>query len=533
MNYRSVAAITVWLLNSTALTHSTLAQTTPQLEASVVVDLGADRGQNYGTLFEVTDDDGQTVAGAGFMAAYNTQPRSDRELLQVFVRPANVSLNWEVQRLPAIAGSATGFYPFSMGGQLFVHNRSEKGKLPADPNVYRWDGKQQQWLGEPEIQPYSEHVAGKVLAVSATAVTYDRRVLLEPQVGARFAEHYFAHGVLFIKEANQQANPVLNRVIACRWSPESDQSLTPEPDWQVDLPIPFEFIYAFGQLNDEVLAVSNNGRVLKFDDQGWTTLRTPPVPAVSFQVYSILTCNDRLLLGQYPTGEIYQFADGKLELLSGWPPVLAGVSGASREAQTLAIYDGDLYAGIWPWAELWRYDMQRERWAFTQRMFDHPLPTDAVTHPYELETKQVDPVANLWGQRITGLQPHGTGMLITTSSKSSGPWDPKFSFLGPKQLSDYGASYLATLPGNLATAIEWKPRPTKISVALSGAILSIAQDGRVLAQVQLPDCLLTEFRPAKITWGQGVYGKWSGKLSDSQATLQSQSALDRSTEPNH
>jgi hypothetical protein len=517
MNDRIIVTSVAWLLSSMIPYLTTFAQTPPQLEASAVVEFGLDRGQNYGTLFEVTDAEGRSVAGAGFMAAYNTQPRSDRELLQVFIRPVNAALNWQIQRLPDIDSPATGFYPFSMHGQLYVHNRSEKGKLPADPNVHRWDNTQHQWIGDDAVQPYSEIVAGKVLAVTGTAVSYDQKVLLEPQPGARFAEHYFANGVLFVKESNQQLDPPLNRLIACRWLPESDRSLTAAPEWQVDLPIPFEFIYAFGQLGDEVLAVSNNGRVLKFDSQGWTTLRVPPVPAVSYQVYSILTFHDRLLLGHYPTGELYEYTAGQLNLLTGWPPVLPGVSSSAREAQTLAIYGGDLFAGIWPWGEVWRYDQQRDKWAFTQRMFEHPLPTDAVTHPYESETRQVDPVANLWGQRVTGMQPHESSLLITTSSKSSAPWDPKFSFLNQQQLSDYGASYLATLPGNLAVAVDCQAPATKLTVKLAGAILSITQDERILGQVELPSYLLNAFQPAQIHWGDGVYGKWKGTLRELSA----------------
>ena len=514
--------LSAWLLIVTAACQPTFSQAPVQLEASAVVELGADKGQDYGTLFEVIGVDGKTLMTAGFMAAYNTQPRSDRELLQVSIHPALASQDWQIERLPDIESSATGFYPFSMHGELYIHNRSEKGRLPTDPQVYRWDGKQHEWVGDHSVQPYSQHVAGKVLSVSSKAVTYDHKVLLEPQPGASFAEHYFANGVLFIKESNQQLDPPLNRLIACRWSPEVDQSLSPEASWQFDLPIQFEFIYSFGQLDGDVLAVSNWGRIIKFNSQGWTTLRTPPMPAVSFQVYSILTFHDRLLLGQYPTGELYEYADSQLNLLTGWPPVLQGVSTAAREAQTLAIYGGDLFAGVWPWGEVWRYDSHRDKWAFAQRMFEHPLPTDSVTHPYEWETSQVDPVANLWGQRVTGMQPHRAGLMITTSSKSSGPWDPKFSFLSDRQLADYGAIYFAVIPGNLAVAVNWQPEPTKLSVELVGTTMSVSQDGRPLGQVEVPEHLLSEFQPSHIQWGRGVYGKWQSAMSDQVAIANSQ-----------
>ena len=175
------------LLIVTAACPPTFSQTPKQLEASAIVELGPDRGQDYGTLFEVIGVDGQTLMTAGFMAAYNTQPRSDRELLQVSMRPILGSLNWQLERLPDIASSATGFYPFSMHGELYIHNRSEKGMLPTDPRVYRWDDQQRQWIGEPSMQSYSERIAGKILSVTGTAVSYDQRVLFEPQPGAGFS----------------------------------------------------------------------------------------------------------------------------------------------------------------------------------------------------------------------------------------------------------------------------------------------------------------------------------------------------------
>jgi hypothetical protein len=514
MMHRCLATIAVALL----LVRHGWAEKPPVIQASATVTWGPDRGQNFGTLFEIQDATGRVIAGAGFQAAYNTQPRSNRELLQVFVRPLVAPRSWKRERLPDIDSPATGFYPFSVGNQLYVHNRSEKGRRPTDPKVYRWDAKTHNWIGEPEIVPYAERVAGKTLAVSGQAVTYDGRVLLKPMPGASFGEHYYAGGKLFLKEANHQANPPLNRLVVCSWTPESDTSISRTEAWTLDLPIRYEFIYAFGQWRDEMIAVSNNGRVLRFAGERWTTLREP-VPNVSYQVYAILTYHNRLLLGHYPTGEIYDYAGQELKLLKEWPPALTGVSRSAREAQTLALYGGDLYAGVWPWAELWRYDAPRQQWGFVERMFDHPQPTDVVVHPYESETKRVDAVANLWGQRITGLQPHGTGLVITTSSKGSGPWEPKFSFLTEQQRADYGATYLATIPGNLAVATTWKPEPTCFEITLTQQQLRVSQDGRPLGSVAIPEALLSDFQPARIVWGQGQFGPLVGQFREKSASL--------------
>ena len=231
------------------------------------------------------------------------------------------------------------------------------------------------------------------------------------------------------------------------WSPDEGTDPQRMEQLTLKLPQPREFAYAFGQWHDHILAITNMGGVYRLRPSGWDVLRVPD-PGVSYQIYSALNYRDKLLLGHYPTGEIYEYAGDKLILKKGWPPVMPGVSHNAREAQTLAIYNGELYVGVWPWAEVWRYD--GSDWHFVQRMFSHPLLTDAVAHPYEAETKQVDSVYNLWGQRVTGLVPYKGSLIITTSSKGGAPWEPKFAFLTHEQQRDYGAIYRATLPGQLS-----------------------------------------------------------------------------------
>jgi hypothetical protein len=485
---------------------------TSDFHVSAEVELGPDRGQNPGTLFEIVDSSGRITAGAGVAAVYNTQSRSARELLQVFVNPPDAAQAWRITRMPPVPSRATGFYPFTIGRELYIDNRSEKGRSPNDQRVYRWDEKDHAWVGTPDVVPFAELVAGEILAVTSEAVRYGERVLLRPEPGAFFGEHYFAQGKLFIKESNRQATPPLNRLIVCRWRPEIDIALEHQNEWTQELPIDYEFIYAFGQLQDQVLAVSNNGRILRFADEKWSTLRTPPVPAVSYQVYSILTFGDRLLLGQYPTGEIFEYSGGELLHRKGWPPTLQGVSLSAREAQTLAWYGGDMFAGVWPWAELWRRDTVRNQWSFVQRMFEHPLATNAVVHPYENETKRTGQVLNLWGQRITGLQPFGTDLIITTSSKTGAPYTEEFNFLSKNQQADYGAIYRATLPGCLAVPIERLTGPTRIEVRLTGANLVVLQDGRLLGQTTLPKFLLEALNPDQARWGDGSFGPWTGQV---------------------
>ena len=156
-----------------------------------------------------------------------------------------------------------------------------------------------------------------------------------------------------------------------------------------------------------------------------------PVPyvTVSVQLYAILTYRDRLLMGQYPTGELFSYYGKELKHLPGWPPVMNGVRKNAREAQTLTLYGGELYAGVWPWGEVWNLGDRHGEWRFLGRMFTHPAPTDKTTHPYEVQTTKLGAVLNRWGQRVTSLVPFGDSLYLSTSSKGGTPYEPKFTLL--------------------------------------------------------------------------------------------------------
>jgi hypothetical protein len=186
------------------------------------------------------------------------------------------------------------------------------------------------------------------------------------------------------------------------------------------------------------------------------------------------------------------------------------VSRSAREAQTLAIYNGEIYAGVWPWAEVWRYD--GAGWQFVQRMFSHPPLTDAVTHPYETETKQVDDVYNLWGQRVTGLVPSNGSLIITTSSKGGALWEPKFAFLAADKRLDYGAIYRATLPGQFSVHAPVTETSTRIEMRKDNEFLIVILNGIESARMQLSPDAWSRLMDGTVRWGNGIYGPCRVKI---------------------
>jgi hypothetical protein len=465
---------------------------------SISVSRQIDRGENWGSLFEITDASDESIAGAGFLGAYNTFPRSDRDQLHIFVRSHDQKAEWKTERLPRIESPATGFYPFQLAGELYVSTRNG-----LDDRVHQWDNATASWNLIKVVDNGTQQIAGKNFHVSAEQVMWDGRALVKPSAPYRFGEHYFAEGKLILRAFRSDGQEPANTFVVYSWNP--DDSVGPQPMNGLSLSLlqPREFVYTFGQWHDHILAISNMGGVYRLRPEGWDTLRAPD-PGVSYQVYSGLNYRDKLLLGHYPTGEIYEYAGDQLVLKRGWPPVMPGVSRKAREAQTLAIYNGELYVGVWPWAEVWRYD--GSNWHFVQRMFSHPLITDAVTHPYEAETKQADSVYNLWGQRVTGLVPYKGSLIITTSSKGGAPWKPKFAFLSHERQREYGAIYRATLPGQLSVHAPVASTPTRIELRKENEFLVVRLNGAESGKIRLPLESWKRLANGTIRWGKGVYG---------------------------
>ena len=179
----------------------------------------------------------------------------------------------------------------------------------------------------------------------------------------------------------------------------------------------------------------------------------------------------------------------------------------------MALYGGDLFVGVWPWGELWRYDRDDNRWTSLGRLFTHPSVTDKVTHPYEAETIAAKgEVLNQWGQRITSMVPLGNSLFVSTSAKWHCHWEPRFAFLGGEKWKEYGQVWRLTMPGNLSTRIAWKEGPTELQFVVTRAEMVILQDGRQLATAPVDPAWSAALKSAKVTWGQGIFGVLSGLL---------------------
>ena len=482
----------------------------------VTVDRGPDVGQSFGSLFEVTSSDGTVVIGAGFQNLYNTRYRADRHALQFFIRPTDGKRTHVTETLPR-PNELCGTYLFSRDEVIY----STYGGLKA------WEPQAAAWQSESGSGGTDEtmRIGDKLLVFGDSEVTYaDRKILDPPQIG-NYQLFFYVNGHLCFYHVNRgdgAYRPFTNdkdgfsKLYACPWTSEQAK-VDLSRAVILTLPIVGETTFAWGQLGAQIVTGSNVGGFYVFKDGRWQIL-LPPQLGVSYQLYSTMAFHDHLLMGHYPTGRIFRYDGTEITDQPGWPPVLEGVSSSAREAQTTVVYGGDVFVGVWPWGELWRYNPDTKTWTFAQRMFDHPSLSSKITHPYDLESIGAD-VGNQWGQRVTSLVPSGTGLFVSTSAKSPREWDAqKFPFLAPDKWKSYGTVYKLTAPGHLSAATKWTEGPTTFEFVIRGTSISIRQDGQEIAETALNGPLSEQVTNithlTDVRWGQGIYGRFSGSAID-------------------
>lgn len=468
------------------------------------IDFGRDVGQHLGTVFEIADPAGHALAGAGFMGAYNTYYRSDRFLLHVFVRPPKGDDVPEISSFPR-PSPLPQQYVFGSHAALYADGRS------GPESVYQFNPEDARW--EPSGVARFQ-IGHQYCAMSANRLALGGTTLLEfdASVGTA-AMFYFANDFLFFHVAKKDSAERATCLYACPWAAGTGARPAIDQAAVLDLPAPGEFPYSYGQLHESVYVATNNGGVYRFVEGKWHTLR-PSDPKTSFQIYSMLNYYNRLLLGHYPSGELYEIAGATLVHLPGWPPRPAEASPRAREAQTLAIYRGELFAGIWPWGELWRLPSPEDPWSYVGRVFTHPPLDPTRTAPYDKEMAQKGiGVTNLWGQRVTSLIPYNGLLVIGTANKNGTLYDESFDFLTVEQASEYGAVHQLRLPGHVSVPFEYTGNPQTFRVCLTSETLTLGVDGNPITTLRVPWTNGETGGPLTLRWGQGIFGPCYGMIT--------------------
>jgi hypothetical protein len=486
-----------------------LASISAHSETAIVVDFdrGEDIGQNFGSLFEARTEDGAFVIGAGFSGAYNTNYRHDRHTVHFYVRPTGESPTLSATALPR-PGELAGNYLYNFDGKVYA----------TAPNGKVWNDRVQTWNPSPTHNRIDTRVGTHLLSFDSGTVLLNGKTVLPAAKEGNYQGFYYAQGHLIFYHIYRPGEAKYrqhvkdeegySKLYACPWKPDMGAVSLDQATVET-LPIVGEFPYAYGQLGRQTISCSNIGGVYALRDGQWRTLVDGSMD-YSYQVYAGFTYYDRLLLGQYPSGELYAFNGESVERLEGWPPVMKGVRKKAREAQTIVLYGGELYVGVWPWGEVWRYHHDLDQWNLAQRMFTHPPLTEETIHPYESECQALGIVANLWGQRVTSMVPLNDSLLIATSAKTPIPWDPKFEFVSSNAWKEYGSVTRLHAPGHLSVPVEWTDGPTKLRFVIANEAMHIEQDGTPIGSSNIDGSAIDAKGLRNINWGHGAYGTFTG-----------------------
>ena len=161
-------------------------------------------------------------------------------------------------------------------------------------------------------------VAGKVLQFKGGEAWYDgNKILSRPEVG-HYHHFYYALGHLVFFHNNRGGNPAYSRLYAVPWPPGTD-TVDMSKAITLEVKYPGETPFAIGQLGNEIINSSNMGGVYAFDGSNWKVLR-PSLQGVSYQLYSMLNWYDKLLMAQYPTGNLFEYDGKQIRHLKPWFP---------------------------------------------------------------------------------------------------------------------------------------------------------------------------------------------------------------------
>ena len=156
------------------------------MKIAIRIDRGEDQGQNFGSLFEAPTTDGTAVLGGGFQGVYNTYHRTDRHVLQLFVRPTRAEAAPTVEPLPRPTEIA-GTYLLDLDGT--VYSSGEK--------VRSWDGSAQAWRAEASSAREGMRLGSGLLTFDGRRAQYNGRELLPTPDLGEYQRFYYAHGRLF------------------------------------------------------------------------------------------------------------------------------------------------------------------------------------------------------------------------------------------------------------------------------------------------------------------------------------------------
>lgn len=480
----------------------------PSVSISINFQPGPDLGQGVGTLFELKFGENEVILGAGFDDAHSTYMRdNNRQLVSYYKSPAPEATVTPIGK-PFDAENNAARLQVDGDTLVAVGNYGRRAPYLTPDGKGGWKPIDAEWAAQADTYGGVQFVNNGRMIFENERITYNGDAIYTSALGA--GRYYYVNGQMVICHVKP------DMLYVAPWKPGETITLESAKSFPI-----VGSVFTLGNYDGEILITTNVGEFYSYRDGQLTTHRV--TDGKSWQGYSMTRFYDKVLIGQYPTGSLFQYDKEGLKPFEPAIPVPEGVSANSREAQTLAIYGGYLYVGVWPWGELWRFDHESKTWTFVTRVFSQPELSKEDQEPYARAMKDKPPAYNAWGQRIVSLTNFQDSLYIATMNKGGTPWIPEVQAVIPEAaVAEYGVVHKLTAPGQVAVPFTWKEK-TELTFTMAKGKMLISQDGVDIGSGEMgftPN--LSTFNQDNLTLANGVYGPCTGTVS-----LTSFSAVDR------
>lgn len=212
------------------------------------------------------------------------------------------------------------------------------------------------------------------------------------------------------------------------------------------------FVYLYASFADTTLVISNHGQAQIFREGQWENLyrhgeiyntdsrNYDDVDHNPTQFYSSIQFQGKTLIGEWPTGRLYEF-DGERLFPSDLSNTAFTDLSSQRlgyEAQSMAEYCGDLFVGYWPKGEIYRLDGQTKVWELEARLFSSTAGEEFIPF-HNRKNDSLNPA--FFGQRITALVPWKDSLYVSTSNLREWTKDIVTEVIPPQLQDEYGKIY--------------------------------------------------------------------------------------------
>jgi hypothetical protein len=475
---------------------------------------------NGGTLFQIKDKNDMLISYSGFNNVVNTRNAANKDLLSFYVEP--IEENIEIIDI----GNP---FPNNNDWNRIYHVQNELWAVNSNNEIKIYDFKNNEWFHNERIKLNStdflidiQRHDNQNLWIHHGVVYLNNRLIYKEKEECEIRGFEIVNDDVFIfRNAAKSSIHEYNQLSIGKLKYLNDVPY-------IEILNSFDGkcpnarvgdIYCWTHNNGYFYASTNSGHTYRLNKDEIFTITERDIydPNLeSWQAYTFINYYDKIILGHYPTGNLFELTESKVEsskYLSELP-VIDNIMPNEREAQTLAIYSGYLMCGVWPWGELFGY--KNKDWKWRNRFFEYPKERKELAPFVDRLTFNLDYLNNQWGQRIIDLTPIDKYLAVNTAFKYKITDDDK-KYLYPKEIEQYGKVYLLEIPTNISSTISVSDEIELIFKSINNTI-AIYQDGILLTETIISDHNnkkgYLEILPEKGIFGSSNYELIDYKLSN-------------------